>query len=130
MEYLTVVPSCFGGEDNVSKWYQSETGAVLKELGTDASTGLTGAEASIRLNRHGPNELVDRGQKSPWAILWDQLTELMVVILIVAAVASALLGDFKDAVAILTIVIETPRDFQWCLRNDIFQWITCNRYFF
>ena len=89
----------------MNKWYQLKTEDVLKELGTDAVRGLSGSEAAVRLNRHGLNELVDRGQKSPWAILWEQMTALMVIILIVAAVASAALGDWKDAIAILTIVI-------------------------
>ena len=89
----------------MNKWYQQRIEDVLKELGTDAGRGLNASEATLRLARHGPNELIDRGQKSPWAILWEQMTALMVVILIVAAVVSALLGDWKDAVAILTIVV-------------------------
>ena len=47
----------------------------------------------------------ERGVKSPWLILWEQLTGLMVVILIVAAVVSGVLGDWKDAIAILAIVV-------------------------
>ena len=89
----------------MNKWYQLNIEDAVKELGTNAASGLSAAEATLRLNRHGPNELIDRGQKSPWAILWEQMTALMVVILIVAAVASALLGDWKDAIAILTIVV-------------------------
>ena len=86
-------------------WYQLIIDDAAKELGTSAAGGLSAAEADLRQKRYGPNELVDRGQKSPWAILWEQMTALMVVILIVAAVASALLGDWKDAIAILTIVV-------------------------
>jgi P-type Ca2+ transporter type 2C len=89
----------------MTKWYQLKIEDALKELGADAARGLSGSEASVRLNRYGPNELIDRGQKSPWAILREQMTALMVIILIVAAVASALMGDWKDAIAILTIVI-------------------------
>ena len=89
----------------MNKWYQLNTDDVARELGTNVAAGLSASEAALRLNRHGPNELVDRGQKSPWAILWEQMTALMVVILIVAAVVSAALGDWKDAIAILTIVV-------------------------
>ena len=42
---------------------------------------------------------------SPWRIIWEQLTAFMVVILIIAAVISLLLGDEKDAIAILIIVV-------------------------
>ncbi|UCH58528.1 MAG: cation-translocating P-type ATPase, partial [Anaerolineales bacterium] len=66
---------------------------------------LTASEAQRRLAEHGANELVERGLKSPWRILWEQLTGLMVVILIVAAVVSGALGDWKDAIAILAIVV-------------------------
>jgi P-type Ca2+ transporter type 2C len=89
----------------MNQWYQLKPDDVLAELGTNAVRGLSGPEAAVRLNRYGLNELVDRGQKSPWAILWEQLTALMVIILIVAAIASAALGDWKDAIAILTIVV-------------------------
>jgi Ca2+-transporting ATPase len=74
-------------------------------LGTDFEAGLTPAEAQRRLAEEGLNELVERGVKSPWLILWEQLTGLMVVILIVAAVVSGALGDWKDAIAILAIVV-------------------------
>jgi Ca2+-transporting ATPase len=86
-------------------WYQSPTETVLGELRTDRATGLTQQEAAKRLEEHGRNELTGTGIKSPWKILWEQLTALMVVILIIAGVVSALLGDLKDAVAIGAIVV-------------------------
>jgi Ca2+-transporting ATPase len=78
---------------------------VLHQHGTDAAHGLSTAEAARRLIQHGPNELVERGAKSPWRIVWEQLTATMVVILIVAAVISAALGDYKDTIIILAIVV-------------------------
>jgi Ca2+-transporting ATPase len=89
----------------MTDWYQKEATKVISLLATDAQAGLAEAEAQRRLAEHGPNELVERGLKSPWRILWEQLTGLMVVILIVAAVVSGALGDWKDAVAILAIVV-------------------------
>jgi Ca2+-transporting ATPase len=89
----------------VADWYRKETLDVVSLLSTSAEAGLPLAEAERRLSEQGPNELVERGLKSPWRILWEQLTGLMVVILIVAAVVSGALGDWKDAIAILAIVI-------------------------
>jgi Ca2+-transporting ATPase len=89
----------------VSDWYRLDSNQVQVRLETDAERGLTQAEAQRRLSTYGPNELVEHGLKSPWQILWEQLKATMVVILIVAAVISALLGDYKDAVAILAIVV-------------------------
>lgn len=74
-------------------------------MGSDPVNGLEQTEAARRLEQNGPNELLERGVKSPLKILWEQLTASMVVILIAAAVISALLGDNKDAIAILIIVI-------------------------
>ena len=58
-----------------------------------------------RLEEYGPNELVDRGIKSPWKILWEQLTGIMVVILIISAVISIFLHEYMDAIVILIIVV-------------------------
>ena len=53
----------------------------------------------------GPNELVERGSRSPWQLLWEQLTAVMVLILIAAAVLSLFLGKYLEAGAIGAIVI-------------------------
>ncbi|GIV78559.1 MAG: ATPase [Litorilinea sp.] len=89
----------------MSNWHHQSIEEVLAALGSDAKQGLSAAEARERLNRYGPNELVERGRKSPWQILWEQISSTLVVVLIVAAIISALLGDYKDAVAILAIVV-------------------------
>ena len=89
----------------MTDWYRKESSETISLLNSDAEAGLSTAEAQRRLVEHGPNELVERGLKSPWHILWEQLTGLMVVILIVAAVVSGAVGDWKDAIAILAIVV-------------------------
>src|SRR5215211_1862158 len=86
-------------------WHTSEVAEVLRDLGTDAGSGLGEEEAARRLEERGPNELEDRGTRSPWAILWEQFSSTMIVILIVAALASALLGDYEDSIAIAVIVV-------------------------
>ena len=86
-------------------WHRTETNIALDQLNTNQETGLTNAEAQTRLSQHGPNELVEKGGRTPLQIMWEQLTATMVLILIVAAIAAAALGDTKDAIAILAIVI-------------------------
>ena len=88
----------------MSDWYQQDSTDVLKRLDVNAASGLTEAEAARRLKEYGRNELVGTGIRNPWRILWEQLTALMVVILIVAAAVSALMADYKDAIAIAVIV--------------------------
>jgi len=89
----------------VSDWYRLESEEVLARLETDPEQGLAGPEVKRRLAEYGLNELIERGTKSPWRILWEQMTALLVVILMIAAVVSLALGDLKDAIAILAIVV-------------------------
>jgi len=86
-------------------WFALKSEEVVKEIGSDLQHGLSSAEISQRLTQYGPNELIDRGTKSPWKILWEQLTGTMVVILIISAVITFFLKEYKDAIAILVIVI-------------------------
>ena len=88
-----------------NEWYSISAQEALERLGSDLEHGLDEAEAARRLEQYGHNELVERGAKSPWLMLWEQFTETMVVILVIAAGISAFVGDFKDAVAILAIVV-------------------------
>jgi Ca2+-transporting ATPase len=89
----------------VSDWYAINPEEALQRLAANAARGLTGAEAVRRLVRYGPNELKELVQKSPWLILWEQMTAVMVVVLIIAAAVSAALGDYKDTAAIMVIVL-------------------------
>ena len=89
----------------MSRWFEKTVEEVLQESGTDRTQGLTSQEAARRQDEYGLNELEDRGTKSPWKILWEQFTETMVVMLIISAVITILLGEYKDAIAILVIVV-------------------------
>ena len=77
---------------------------VLRRFSVEPTTGLSGSEAARRLVESGGNELLLKGPKSVWRIIWEQLAALMIVILILAAVISAMLSDYLDAVAIGAIV--------------------------
>jgi len=68
----------------MTTWFRMEADDALLTLETNPDQGLTQAEAERRITAHGPNELIERGLKSPWLIFWEQLTAIMVVILIIA----------------------------------------------
>ncbi|MEQ8958921.1 MAG: HAD-IC family P-type ATPase, partial [Coleofasciculus sp. C2-GNP5-27] len=89
----------------MTSWYTLNLVDVLKQLNTDAAIGLSENEARQRQDIYGLNELNDRPLESPWKILWEQFTATVVVVLIVAAVVSAVLGEYKDAIAIFAIVV-------------------------
>ncbi len=88
----------------MTEWYRLSVADALAKAQSDPQ-GLTDVEAARRLDEHGPNELIDAGTKSPWRILAEQFTSLLIIILIIAAVVSALLGDYEDAIAIMAIVV-------------------------
>jgi magnesium-transporting ATPase (P-type) len=89
----------------VPDWHTLDAAEALSRLGSDAGRGLSQADVERQLREYGPNALVERGAKSPWLILRDQLTSVMVIVLIVAGVISVLLKEYADAAAILAIVI-------------------------
>jgi P-type Ca2+ transporter type 2C len=77
---------------------------VIRTLGTDAHGGLSSAAAGERLARYGRNELA-RAPRTPWwRRLARQFTDLLIGILIAAALISGVLGEWLDAGAILAIV--------------------------
>jgi P-type Ca2+ transporter type 2C len=88
----------------MTDWYRLSADEALENLRSERR-GLPPDEAAQRLFEHGPNELVEAGTKGPWRILAEQFTSLLIIILIVAAVVSALLGDYNDAIVIMAIVI-------------------------
>lgn len=89
----------------MTNWYQLDPQEVTQQLKTNIETGLSADEVARRREEYGPNELIERKAKGPLAILWEQLTGVMVVILIISAVISLILGEFTDALVILIIVV-------------------------
>jgi P-type Ca2+ transporter type 2C len=79
--------------------------AVLTELQVDPQLGLAPAEAATRLSRYGPNELMHEEKASPWMLFFNQFKNILIVILIVATLLSALVGEYIDAVIILVIIV-------------------------
>ena len=88
----------------MNSWYTKTKEEVLAELQTSAK-GISDVEANERLEKHGPNSLAEKRQKSPLKMLLQQFTETMVLILIAAALLSLFLGKTTEAVAILAIVL-------------------------
>jgi len=89
----------------MSEFHKISVAESLAELKADALTGLSEAEVTRRQAEFGKNAL-PAGEGTNWfKLIMGQFSDLMVIILIVAAVVSALLGDTKDVIVILAIVI-------------------------
>ena len=67
--------------------------------------GLAQAEAQARLEQHGPNRLAQKPPRSPWLLLFDQFKNLLVLVLIGAAILAGSIGDVKDTIVILIVVV-------------------------
>ena len=67
--------------------------------------GLAGDEAARRLAAHGPNELKKEDKISPWTIFFDQFKNILIIILLIATLLSAVVGEIFDAGLIFVIVV-------------------------
>ena len=85
-------------------WHTQSAEHVLRHW-SSSEAGLAAAEAAERLKTHGPNELTERRGKGPLAMLGEQFTETMVLILIAAGILSAFLGKGIETAAIFAIVV-------------------------
>src|SRR5262245_47720466 len=84
-------------------WHQLSVEAVLEALRSSAQ-GLATAEAEERLATVGSNEITEGKRRTPLRMFVDQFTDFMILVLLVAAVVSGLLGEAKDTIAIVVIV--------------------------
>lgn len=86
------------------KWELMETNKVLEELGT-SNDGLSSDEALKRLSKYGKNELVEEKKEGPLRLFLNQFMDVLIILLIVAALASYVIGDFLDSMVILFVVV-------------------------
>jgi Ca2+-transporting ATPase len=86
-------------------WHTLATDQVVKKLNVFPSQGLSSPEAQERLRLYGANKLVEAPPTTIWKMLWDQFKDFVVMLLIVAAVISAILNDWVEAIVIMAIVI-------------------------
>lgn len=86
-------------------WHTMDAAEVAARLATDPQRGLTAHEAAARLARHGPNELQATRRVSAWALFASLFRNVLIVILLVAAGLSAVLGHTLEAVAIAAIMV-------------------------
>ena len=66
--------------------------------------GLSAAQAEERAKKYGPNELASGAQKSTLRIFLEQFADFLVIILILAAIVSAILNDIESTVVILAVI--------------------------
>ena len=85
-------------------WHALSAEEVLEHLKV-RENGLTSADAAQRLTQYGPNQLTQAARPGFLRLLWEQFNNFIVMLLIVASIISALLGEWVDASAIIAIVV-------------------------
>lgn len=86
-------------------YYRESKEELIKELGANEEQGLTNKAAQEKLAQVGPNALVESKKKSVLEVFLEQFKDLMVIILIVAAVISAFTGNLESTAVIIVVLI-------------------------
>jgi P-type Ca2+ transporter type 2C len=86
-------------------WHVLSEGEVGLRLDVDLQTGLSPDEAERRAAVYGPNAIQEQRPRSLWRMFLDQFTDFMILVLIVAAIVSGLIGEAVDTIAIVVIIL-------------------------
>lgn len=85
--------------------YQRTREDLVSNLQTDIEQGLSSQEAKARLEKFGPNKLAEEKAIPVWQKVINQFKDVLIIILIIAAIISGAMGELADAIIILAIVV-------------------------
>ncbi|MFD2117215.1 cation-translocating P-type ATPase [Paenibacillus yanchengensis] len=89
----------------MSMWFAKSEEEVLKELQVDPAAGLTAEEAKARVAKYGANELKGKPKKSLFLLFFEQLKDMLIYVLLGAAVVTLVIGEYVDSLIILLVVV-------------------------
>ncbi len=78
---------------------------LLRSINSEADAGLSASDAADRLIRYGPNELAEAPRPSSWKRFAAQFNEVVIWVLLAAAILSGVMREWADAVVIMAIVL-------------------------
>jgi Ca2+-transporting ATPase len=85
--------------------YTYDAGEVVSAAGSDASSGLTVAEAETRLSTVGPNEITSEKPPSTWAIAAAEFKNPMNIMLVAVTIASVVIGEISTGVIVGLLIV-------------------------
>ena len=85
-------------------WYQMSKDEIFKKLNVDRD-GLTKEKAQELLEQHGANVLQEGKKKTPLQVFLSQFADLLVIILIIAALISLVSGNIESTIVIIAVII-------------------------
>ncbi|MBN2257669.1 MAG: cation-translocating P-type ATPase [Anaerolineaceae bacterium] len=88
-----------------NNWHSLGVEDTLNQLNTKGESGLSSGAAKERLEKYGLNQLQERPRTPFFVLVLNQLKSFVIIILLIASVISALLGDYVEAGAIMAIVV-------------------------
>ena len=86
-------------------WHTLSTEKVIAELDSDYGLGLSTEEAQKRLEKYGTNSLTEIAPRSTLHLLLSQFKGVLILVLLAAAILATTIGDLKDGLVILVVVI-------------------------
>lgn len=86
-------------------WFSKSQEEVLEELNVNSAVGLTNEEVETRLEKYGQNKLKGKPKKSMISLFLAQLKDMLIYVLLSAAVITIVIGEYVDAIIILLVVI-------------------------
>lgn len=86
-------------------WHASSAAEAARRCEVEVAAGLRAAEVAARRERFGDNRLAEPPPRSKWLAFLDQFKSLLILVLLGAAVLAGAIGDLKDAVVILVVVL-------------------------
>lgn len=86
-------------------WFSKSQEEVLKDLNVDPLVGLSSSEAKQRQEKYGINKLKGKPKKSLVSLFLAQLKDMLIYVLLGAAVVTLVIGEYADAIIIILVVL-------------------------
>lgn len=92
-------------KQHVERWHSMDARDIIKELKTDREKGLENSEVNKRLEKYGRNEIPKAKRRSAWKRLLMQFHNVLIYVLLAAAIITALMEHWIDTWVILGVVV-------------------------
>ncbi|PFK41057.1 ATPase [Bacillus cereus] len=89
----------------MSNWYSKTKEQIILSLETNEQHGLTSEIVQSRLKKYGQNELITKQKRTLWQRIFSQINDVLVYVLLIAALISAFVGEWADASIIFLVVL-------------------------
>lgn len=86
-------------------WHARESSDTIAAVDSNVDSGISGSEASDRLAREGPNEIAEANRRGALRIFASQFSDVIVLVLVGAAIVAGIVGETQDIAAILAVVL-------------------------